>query len=1014
MSNITRFGTSGGGGGGSLNTLTGNTGGPVGGDGGGNINVVGTLPITVTGNAGTFTETISIAAATTGQMGAIQIATNAQTLTGTATDLAITPDDLSFKLGTQTTNAMLYSLGPTAAFGWTAAGTNGQIVIAATGGIPAFANITSIGGTVAISNGANTINLEAVGSGGLSTIPTDSGTASVSGGAISLLGGNNVSTSGAGSTVTIDVTGTTDHAILSGNASGSLTSLAVGSDGQVLLGATGADAAFATLTSANGNIIFTPGVNSLSIDTSGVVADSFISDSGTATPVLGDLNILGGRNIITSGSANTIVISVNGNTDHSLIVGDSLGSLDSLGVAANGFIPIGSAGANPVLALPTNGNNISWTGGAGTLTANLTGTTNRAVQVGNAGGSLTSLAVGSNGQVLLGSTAANPVFANLTSTGGTISFTTGSGSLNLETSGATASSFATDSGTATPSLGLLTITGGTNIATTGSTNVVTINLDGTTNHAIQVGNAGGSLTSLSVGATNTVLLGVTGLNPTFGTVPNAALTNSSITLNSGNNVTVSGSPISLGGSGTVNLTGTTNHAVQIGNAGGSLTSLGVGATGTYLSGSSGGDPSFVSLGTNTGLTANTVVLANGNSAFTSAGAMVNGTLLIGNTGNPPTVALPTNGNNITWTGGAGTLTANLTGTTDHGVQVGNAGGSLTSLAVGATNTVLLGSTGANPVFGTVSNAALANSSITLNSGNNVTVTGSPISLGGSGTLNLTGTTNHAVQIGNASGSLTSIGLGGNGQLLIGSGGNNPGFNTVTSVNGTITFTPGAGTLDMSTGGTVVRLVHSDSTDATPVGGAFTINGGQNITTVGAGQQLLINVDNCSNHSVQVGKANGSLQSLTVGTAGQVLLGATGADPAFGTVTSTGGTVQFTTGVSALNLEAFWTTTDVTGTSAALVVNRNFVADNAGLVTLTLPTTGALGSIIRVFGNGAGGWKIAQNASQTIRLSATSSTTGTGGSVSSTNRYDSITLACIVTNTGWAVTAFSPGSTFTVV
>lgn len=77
----------------------------------------------------------------------------------------------------------------------------------------------------------------------------------------------------------------------------------------------------------------------------------------------------------------------------------------------------------------------------------------------------------------------------------------------------------------------------------------------TTNHAVQVGNASGTLTSLAVGATNTVLLGNTGADPSFGAVPNAALANSSITVTAGTGVSVSGSPVSLGGTVTVGVVG---------------------------------------------------------------------------------------------------------------------------------------------------------------------------------------------------------------------------------------------------------------------------------------------------------------------------------------------------------------------------------------------------------------------------------------------------------------------------
>ena len=47
-----------GGGGGTVDTLTGNSGGPVSADGSNNINIVGTGPITVTGNPMTSTLTI--------------------------------------------------------------------------------------------------------------------------------------------------------------------------------------------------------------------------------------------------------------------------------------------------------------------------------------------------------------------------------------------------------------------------------------------------------------------------------------------------------------------------------------------------------------------------------------------------------------------------------------------------------------------------------------------------------------------------------------------------------------------------------------------------------------------------------------------------------------------------------------------------------------------------------------------------------------------------------------------
>lgn len=92
--------------------------------------------------------------------------------------------------------------------------------------------------------------------------------------------------------------------------------------------------------------------------------------------------------------------------------------------------------------------------------------------------------------------------------------------------------------------------------------------------------------------------------------------------------------------------------------------------------------------------------------------------------------------------------------------------------------------------------------------------------------------------------------------------------------------------------------------------------------------------------------------------------------------------------------------DVTGTTQQMAPNTIYVANNAGLVTLTLPLTAAFGSIISVVGYGSGGWKIAQNASNQIIISPQVTTLGTGGSLASSDAYDSITLICIVQNFIW--------------
>src|SRR6266478_2110572 len=63
------------------------------------------------------------------------------------------------------------------------------------------------------------------------------------------------------------------------------------------------------------------------------------------------------------------------------------------------------------------------------------------------------------------------------------------------------------------------VSGGNNITITGTATVPIVNVSGTTNHSVQLGNASGSLSSLSVGATGTVLIGNTGADPSFSASP---------------------------------------------------------------------------------------------------------------------------------------------------------------------------------------------------------------------------------------------------------------------------------------------------------------------------------------------------------------------------------------------------------------------------------------------------------------------------------------------------------------
>lgn len=95
----------------------------------------------------------------------------------------------------------------------------------------------------------------------------------------------------------------------------------------------------------------------------------------------------------------------------------------------------------------------------------------------------------------------------------------------------------------------------------------------------------------------------------------------------------------------------------------------------------------------------------------------------------------------------------------------------------------------------------------------------------------------------------------------------------------------------------------------------------------------------------------------------------------------------------------FTWNSVAGTTQAAAVENGYIIANAAQTTVTLPATAAVGQRVSVQGLGAAGWVIQANTGQTIQLG--SSATTTAGSLTSTNRYDSINLICMVANTTWA-------------
>lgn len=102
-----------------------------------------------------------------------------------------------------------------------------------------------------------------------------------------------------------------------------------------------------------------------------------------------------------------------------------------------------------------------------------------------------------------------------------------------------------------------------------------------------------------------------------------------------------------------------------------------------------------------------------------------------------------------------------------------------------------------------------------------------------------------------------------------------------------------------------------------------------------------------------------------------------------------------------------TWTEVVGASQAATTGNGYICNNAGLVSVTLPGTAAVGGLVAIQGKGAGGWNLTANTGQTIKYG--NQTTSSAGSLASTAQYDAVEVVCITANTTWAVRGISQGN-----
>jgi hypothetical protein len=131
-------------------------------------------------------------------------------------------------------------------------------------------------------------------------------------------------------------------------------------------GAVGPDGSFNINTLGTGSItvVGNPGTNTLTTQLTGLTNHNVLIGAGSATITPLAPSATSGVPLISQGAAadpafGTAVVAGGGTgatsfTAHSILLGQGTSAVTALGAATNGQIPIGSTGVDPVLAVPTN------------------------------------------------------------------------------------------------------------------------------------------------------------------------------------------------------------------------------------------------------------------------------------------------------------------------------------------------------------------------------------------------------------------------------------------------------------------------------------------------------------------------------------------------------------------------------------------------------------------------------------------------------------------------------------
>lgn len=678
------------------------------------------------------------------------------------------------------------------------------------------------------------------------------------------------------------------------------------------------------------------------------IPTQFDADSGFAIPIANTLEILGGTTtagiipVFTSGSGNTITTLVQ--FSQAVAATDAtrvgLAAFDSadFSVDANGFVTLIGLGA------------LFFNADSGQATPNASGIVN---VVGGIG--LTSIA-----------------------SGNTITF---------DVDSSIATSYVTDSGSAISAGNILNVLGGVGLTSTGSGNNLTINLDspvvvangGTgrttlTVNAVLCGNATSIIGMTNQGTDGQVLIARTAAIPAFATITS---TGSTIAFTLGPNT------LNLETGSIVSKSFTTNSGTATPSAG--ILSV-VGSHGLNTSGAT----NIVTVAVNNTLTLGDLsVIAAGSSALTCTTGDI--TITAGNLNMPSTTSanvgvIEQNGNRFLFSYpdfrntflGVASGNFTMTGISNVGIghnafQVATSAQACTCVGASAGDSITSGSFTTAIGFGCLQ---------AISTGEDSTGIGYQCMNNNTAAANVA--MGRAALFSNTSGTgQTAIG---HFSLSQATGSNN------TALGHTAGRFLTTGIENVLIGGFALASGVATSVSYNTIVG---YNSASQYTSTESSNVLIKNIGTTGdNNKIRIGtQGTGNGQQNNCFIAG--IVGVTVAN-------QTPVVINSSTGELGVGLSSLIAITEVTGTSSALVKGNSYIANNAGLVTLTLPSTGTIGDVIQIIGKGAGLYVIAQNASQQIFNIGAATTAGITGSLTALEQYASLTLRCTTTNTGWTV------------